>query len=279
MKSGYRLLSEEDMKDSPSSSNLSPTKRIWKGIWSLKTPNKVKTLLWRAGTDSLPSKASLLKRKVVCNDLCSECKLESESSFHALWVCCVVAQVWEQKFAWLCKLLASSGPDSRASAPSGWLPPPKDWVKVNFDKATFQKDYIAGLGCFVRNDEGLVMATFSQIIPLPTSIEMVEVLAARSAIAFAKDLSLKQVIFEGDLETIMRPLSKGGFDSSSYGHITRDIKFLSHGFQNCSFCHTLRHGNKVAHSLARSACKFSHFHVWMEDLPPDSVPLYLSDLP
>nr|POF26930.1 hypothetical protein CFP56_37702 [Quercus suber] len=105
MKSGYRLLSEEDMKDSPSSSNLSPTKRIWKGIWSLKTPNKVKTLLWRAGTDSLPSKASLLKRKVVCNDLCSECKLESESSFHALWVCCVVAQVWEQKFAWLCKLL------------------------------------------------------------------------------------------------------------------------------------------------------------------------------
>nr|POF26931.1 hypothetical protein CFP56_37703 [Quercus suber] len=97
------------------------------------------------------------------------------------------------------------------------------------------------------------MATFSQIIPLPTSIEMVEVLAARSAIAFAKDLSLKQVIFEGDLETIMRPLSKGGFDSSSYGHITRDIKFLSHGFQNCSFCHTLRHGNKVAHSLARSA--------------------------
>nr|POE95048.1 mitochondrial phosphate carrier protein 3, mitochondrial [Quercus suber] len=60
--------------------------------------------MWRAGTDSLPSKMNLLKRKVLCNDLCPDCKLESESSFHALWTCRVVAPVWKSKFEWLRKL-------------------------------------------------------------------------------------------------------------------------------------------------------------------------------
>ena len=46
------------------------------------------------------------------------------------------------------------------------------------------------MGCVVRNDEGLVMAAFTQIILLPTSVEMVEVLATRSAIGFAQELSL-----------------------------------------------------------------------------------------
>ena len=87
VRSGYRLLLEEEMKESPSVLDLSPTKRIWKGIWSLKVPNRVKTLIWRAGIDSLPSKANLMKLKEICNGLCLECKLESESFFHALWAC------------------------------------------------------------------------------------------------------------------------------------------------------------------------------------------------
>jgi len=85
-------------------------------------------------------------------------------------------------------------------------------VKVNFNEATFQKENLASLGCVVRNDEGLVIAAFTQIIPLPTSVEIVEVLAARSAIGFAQELNLNQVIFKGDSETIMRALSKGGFE-------------------------------------------------------------------
>nr|POF23179.1 putative ribonuclease h protein [Quercus suber] len=104
VKSGYRLLSEEIRNTNPSVSNLAPTKRLWKGIWSLRVPNRVKTLLWQAGTDSLPSRANLMKRKVLCNDLCPDCKLESETTFHALWACRAVAQVCELKFAWLRKL-------------------------------------------------------------------------------------------------------------------------------------------------------------------------------
>ena len=42
------------------------------------------------------------------------------------------------------------------------------------------------------------MAAFTQIILLPTSVETMEVLVARSAIGFAQELSLDQIILEGD---------------------------------------------------------------------------------
>ena len=125
------------------------------------------------------------------------------------------------------------------------------------------------MGAIIRNDNGLVMAAFSQPIPLPTFVETVEVLAARSAVCLARELNLDQVIFEGDAEVIIKALNNGGFSSSSFGHIIRDIKLLSSAFNKVSFSHTRRQGNRVAHGLARMACNFSTFQVWMEDVPPD----------
>ncbi|KAL0012001.1 hypothetical protein SO802_007109 [Lithocarpus litseifolius] len=60
-----------------------------------------------------------------------------------------------------------------------WRPPLEDFLKVNFDGAVFAANNIVGLGIIIRNDSGLVMVSLSQQIPLPTSVEMVEVMAAR----------------------------------------------------------------------------------------------------
>ena len=60
-----------------------------------------------------------------------------------------------------------------------WRPPPTGLLKVNFDGAYFAEDNKAGLGIIIRNNVGLVMAAMTQQIPLPASVEMVEVLAAR----------------------------------------------------------------------------------------------------
>ena len=122
------------------------------------------------------------------------------------------------------------------------------------------------------------MAAFSQPIPLPTSIETVEVLAARSAVCLARDLNLGQVIFERDAEVIIKAINSGGFSSSSFGHIIRDIKLLSSAFNKVSFCHTRRLGNRVAHGLARMACILSSYQVWMEDVPPDLSHVYFSEI-
>ena len=290
VRSSYKWLIEEALNDEPSTSNLSNTKSIWKGVWSFRIPNRVKTLLWRAGSDTLPSKTNLLRRKIITDDLYPGCKLKSETIFHAIWSCPALALVWSSKVAWLMKLtkecsslleifhccqthsdcfdlfamvtsqlwmrrnklqvgecvaplakiiglatdclleFQSAQPPSKPVLASRWSPPPSGWVKINFDGATFSDRNLASLAGVIHDDRGLVMAAFTQTIPLPTSVEMVEVLAAHSALVLAQDLTLTQVQLEGDSEIIINALSSGDRDSSSFGHILEDIKLLSLAF-------------------------------------------------
>ena len=107
VRSGYRWLMEEELKEEPSTSDLTTTRSIWKGVWGLRVPNRVKMMLWRAGLDMLPFKANLKKRKISSDDLCPGCKLKSETTLHTLWSCPALASVWTTKFDWLLKKTSS----------------------------------------------------------------------------------------------------------------------------------------------------------------------------
>ena len=84
VKLGYKLLMECDLEDCLTTSNLSLTKKIWNSIWSLRIPNRVKSLLWRAKLDSLPTRLNLRKRRLLNDDSCPHCNLDKESALHAL---------------------------------------------------------------------------------------------------------------------------------------------------------------------------------------------------
>ena len=58
----------------------------------------------------------------------------------------------------------------------------------------------AGIGVVVRDSTGEVLAAMSEIIPLPSSVVVLETLAARRAVVFLKELDLHSSIFEGDSE-------------------------------------------------------------------------------
>ena len=49
------------------------------------------------------------------------------------------------------------------------------------------------MGVVIRNNLGEVMASLSEKIVMPSSVEVLEMLAARRATIFAKDLSFKHV--------------------------------------------------------------------------------------
>ena len=102
-------------------------------------------------------------------------------------------------------------------------------------------------------------------------------LAARNAICLARDLQFSRVILEGDSEVVIKALNSPYVPSSSIGHLIRDIKIISAAFIDVRFCHIRRQGNRVAHSLARQACNSSPYNVWMEDVPPDILSVYLAD--
>jgi len=40
-------------------------KVVWNGVWSLRSPNKVKNQIWRAYKNSMPTKANLFQRTII----------------------------------------------------------------------------------------------------------------------------------------------------------------------------------------------------------------------
>ena len=57
-------------------------------------------------------------------------------------------------------------------------------MKANFDNAMFDELNEAGIGVVVRNPQGEIMTTLSKKIPKPSSIVMLESLAARKVALF-----------------------------------------------------------------------------------------------
>lgn len=95
-----------------------------------------------------------------------------------------------------------------------------------FHGATFEQKNKAGLGVGIRNQEGLVMASLSQLIQLPpnTVIE-VEALAARLAVELAIELGFDHIVLEGDSEILIKILKNNSSTLAPLGHIVNNIFF------------------------------------------------------
>ena len=67
--------------------------RIWK-VWKLNVPPKVRSLLYRARSNILPTKDNLQRRKVRVDDRCEFCTQHIETICHVLWECPFTRNVW-----------------------------------------------------------------------------------------------------------------------------------------------------------------------------------------
>ena len=70
----------------------------------------------------------------------------------------------------------------------------------------FGEDREASNGVVIHNNEGQVLATFSEKVIMPTSVVILKMLAARRAVVFARELSFRKVCFEGDARLMMKSL-------------------------------------------------------------------------
>lgn len=55
-----------------------------------------------------------------------------------------------------------------------WSPPPLNYLKVNFDGATFKDIGKAGIGAVIRDNHGQVITSLSKQVNLPFSFDMIE---------------------------------------------------------------------------------------------------------
>ena len=100
VKSGYTFLQQEYHSSQPGQLDPEYLKPLWKLIWSLQVPSKVKNFIWRAAKNSLPTKTNLVKRKVIDDDLCEHCKDQKEDVIHALYHCSKLLDLWFSVKLW-----------------------------------------------------------------------------------------------------------------------------------------------------------------------------------
>lgn len=98
-------------------------------------------------------------------------------------------------------------PEPIHSEVTRWTPPQNSQLKVNYDGAVFNDLQQAGVGVVVRDAAGGVHGALSNRFILPLNVEDVEALACRSAVVFALELGLREVVFEGSSETITNALN------------------------------------------------------------------------
>ena len=121
----------------------------------------------------------------------------------------------------------------------------------------------------VRDSRGLVVAAMAEKIIKPHSVKCLELLAARRAVIFAKEIGLQQSHFEGDSETVIKGLLGGGMQFSSLGHLFREILYHVSSMRSFSFAHVVRQSNVVAYALVQRTRLSFPFSAWMESVLSD----------
>ena len=98
VKSGYKILCEDQLVGGLEIDAIVAQRKFWKSVWKLKVPRKIKHFLWKSCTNSLPTKENLRKRTIIQENVCHLCSDHLEDVKHALWGCSKVSQVWQRRF-------------------------------------------------------------------------------------------------------------------------------------------------------------------------------------
>ena len=95
VQSAYQMLETNARFLSPCTSSTDGRSKVWKGIWKIKTPNRIRHFIWWAARESLPTKQNLKQRHVPVEASCALCDEHTESLIHCVWLCDHAQVVWK----------------------------------------------------------------------------------------------------------------------------------------------------------------------------------------
>ena len=87
----YGLLNTLDEGECSTGDSRNP---LWKKLWHLSIPPKVRIFAWRMCLNVLPTLVNLQSKGVVNCDICLACGKEPETTFHVFVNCEVAKRVW-----------------------------------------------------------------------------------------------------------------------------------------------------------------------------------------
>ncbi|XP_060963939.1 uncharacterized protein LOC133033262 [Cannabis sativa] len=93
VKTAYRLTLTS--RDIPSSSSFRQSKHFWSRIWSSSAPPKVRHLVWRVLSSSIPVASSLFHRRIIPSPICPICHMKWETVEHTILECSGAKKAWK----------------------------------------------------------------------------------------------------------------------------------------------------------------------------------------
>ncbi|OMP05396.1 hypothetical protein COLO4_08881 [Corchorus olitorius] len=208
------------------SSSHQVDRRLWKEIWHIKAPSKVKVFTWRLRRRALATNEELWKRKCIAEPVCVLCGEDVETIEHMLLLCS-----WTRKesarisrepevlknhiaftswIVWKARCQAvfehkAINVDQRGCYVGK---PPSGWHKVNCDGALCTVSLSAGIGV-IRNHEGHLISGAGKKV-VGESALCVEALAFKEGMKIAKSLQLDKIIVETDCEILYKSFVNHG---------------------------------------------------------------------
>ena len=94
VKSAYQVAQWMKEQSRVEHSGMVVDRGIWRRLWSVNVPPKVRMFVWRACSNILPTRDNLHRRKTKIDPQCEFCCQQLEFAAHLLWECPFARNVW-----------------------------------------------------------------------------------------------------------------------------------------------------------------------------------------
>ena len=149
-----------------------------------------------------------------------------------------------------------------------WIPLSEGWYKVNVNGTVFKESGSCGIGIVIRNDRGEIMGAMSKMMDLPLGALEVEAKAFEEGMLLARDLRMKHIVLEGDVQGVTDALMGCSSPPTSIQMIIEGIQRQKSNIQVWKARYVHRTSNMAAHLMARNAKFVNDSVIWIEDIPP-----------
>ncbi|XP_041004026.1 uncharacterized protein LOC121249385 [Juglans microcarpa x Juglans regia] len=256
VQSGYRFFKSLTQHDTAESSNAHEEQKMWKAIWKMRFPNKVRVFAWRACKESLPSKQNLFKRKIIESFMEAVVSLLYRGDQGLLSRFFLIAwSFWYRRNKWTIEhslldplqaanyaislqkpvLPASAEPHYPMQKLGCWRAPPPGFCKLNVYAALFFNLQKAGVGAVLRDEKGNVLMAVSKSeheLHEPASVEL---LAMLRGLQFSLHLGISKVVLESDCLLMVEALAASEDSLSSQGNLLKEGSFQQNDLRYSGF--------------------------------------------
>ena len=144
-----------------------------------------------------------------------------------------------------------------------WIPPSEGWYKVNVNRTVFKESGSCGIGIVIRNERGEIIGAMSKRMDLSLGALEVEAKAFKEGMLLARDLGMKHIVQEGDVQGVIDALMGCSSPPTS-------IQMIIEGIQRQIWKarYVRRTIIMAAHLMARNAKFVNDSVIWVEDIPP-----------